>query len=98
AVNATNVAWTVNYAEPSGSILKMPKTGGTPTTLASGLFNPGGIQVDSSAVYWALEGGQVMGVPTSGGAVATLADWRADPNSLSAGSGNVFWIDAASGQ
>ena len=52
AVDSSNVYW-IDYG--SGSVMKGPIGGGTPTTLATGL-SPGAIAVDSTTVYWADNG------------------------------------------
>lgn len=81
-IDATNVYWTDDGPD-GGSVLSIPKHGGTVTTLAGDLPDPGAISVQGSAVYWANvgAGGQpcdagcapsVASVATAGGAVSTL--------------------------
>ena len=57
-VDAMNVYWTNDNA---GTVLKMPKTGGTPVALAIGQTTPSGIAVDSKYVYWANNAAKPMG-------------------------------------
>ena len=59
AVDATSVYWT---NATSGTVMKVPLGGGTPTTLASGQNGPIGIAVDATSVYWVdqVSGGAVM--------------------------------------
>jgi len=82
AVASTGVYWTDDDGD-GGTILSIAKSGGTVTTLASGLPSPGPIVVQGSAVYWASapSGGAVcdagcapslLTVATTGGAVSTL--------------------------
>src|SRR4051812_31966602 len=59
-----NVYWT--NRDP-GSVMKVPKTGGTPVTLA-GTNEPWGVAVDSERVYWtSLALRAVLTVPIDGG-------------------------------
>jgi hypothetical protein len=61
------------HAADSGAALKMPKTGGAVTVLASSQQHPEGIAVDTTRVYWANTfGGSVMQAPLVGGAASAL--------------------------
>lgn len=55
-VDTTNVYWAAGCANiPGGALLKMPKTGGTPSTLASAtvqVFSAGGVATDGTSVYF----------------------------------------------
>jgi DNA-binding beta-propeller fold protein YncE len=53
-VDATSVYWANNGG---GTVMKVPISGGTPTTLASGQTTPWGIAVDATSVYWTNYGG-----------------------------------------
>jgi hypothetical protein len=65
SVDATSLYWT-NYND--GTVMKMPTSGGTPTTLASSQNNPGFIAVDATSVYWT----NFSGGSSSGGKVMKL--------------------------
>ena len=73
-MDATHVYWTNQGTAPNytdGTVMKVLLGGGTPTTLASGQFNPSGIAVDATTVYWTNNymstAGAVMKVPLGGG-------------------------------
>ncbi len=81
-----NVYWTDVGANGSGNyttgtIMKIPAAGGTPTTLASGQGFVAGIGVDATNVYWVNENSppSVAKVPIAGGAVTTMANVPAPP-------------------
>lgn len=56
------------------SILRVAKTGGTPSALVSGQANPRWLSIDSTTLYWTRYGEDVLvSMPKGGGAVTTLA-------------------------
>ena len=72
AVDGTSVYWTNRF---SGTVMKVPVGGGTPTTLASGQDSPNSIAVDGTSVYWTTN--TALRKVSVGGAVApsTLGSW-----------------------
>ncbi len=100
AVDSANVYWTTVPSPSGGTVLKIPKTGGAPATLASGLYSPGGIAVSGTNAYWTSQdpagtnsGVIVQTVPLSGGTPTSAADvlLSAIPGDIRLDSNNVYW-------
>jgi len=92
AVDARNVYWTTNIA--CGTVMKVPRDGGTPVALASGQATPAGIAVDATSVYWTNStGGTVMKVPLGGGTPTTLASRQANPTAIAVDATSVYWTN-----
>jgi hypothetical protein len=52
-VDGTNLYWVnASTGDATGTVMKMPTSGGTPTTLASGQILPNHTTVDATSVYW----------------------------------------------
>jgi hypothetical protein len=91
----------------SGAILKIAKSGGAVTTLASGLATPQAIAVDDRAVYWVESGsaaggytnGGVWAIAKTGGMRQQLAADNGQPHTLTADSTTIYWggADAING-
>jgi hypothetical protein len=91
AVDATSVYWT-NYAMPTGTVMKMALSGGTPTTLASDQSTQLGIAVDATSVYWTnYNTGTVMKVGLGGGTPTTLASGLSLPDCMAVDATSVYW-------
>jgi len=78
AIDDANVYW-ANYMIKNGSIMKVPKAGGTPVVLAR-TAAPAMILVDSTYVYWTSgtnPHGLVMKIPIAGGDPVVLASDQA---------------------
>jgi hypothetical protein len=94
AVDAT----TLYYAELNAArVMKVPKLGGTPVALATGLF-ASSIALDTTTVYFgACEGAcamqSVMAVPKNGGQVVELLtkDTNAGDHAITVGPDHLFW-------
>ncbi len=91
ALDATYAYWANNT---TGTVQRVPKCGGAPTVLATGLDEPGGgIAVGPNAVYVSCPGG-LFEIPLAGGPpsmVAPLGDY--DPaTGLALDATYVYWI------
>jgi hypothetical protein len=84
------------FTSSNGSIVKLPRAGGAPVTLATGDYDPTGIAVDGAYVYWTNEQGidqsSVRRVPIVGGAVETLASNQGDATAIAVDDKNVYWL------
>src|SRR6202041_992569 len=87
AVDATSVYWTDSFVP--GYVLKVPKGGGTPVTLVSGVDNPAGIAVGGSTVYFTY-GTALVAVGIDGGAPVTLTSSLDNPTRIALGGGGVL--------
>src|SRR5581483_12313126 len=73
SVDSTNIYWTDVTA---GAVRKMPKSGGSITTLATGSNMPGGIKTDGVNVYWSefSSPGAIRHVSVNGGPITVIGN------------------------
>jgi sugar lactone lactonase YvrE len=97
AMDDTNLYW-ANLMIKHGSIMKMPKAGGTPVRLAWSPA-PTMILVDRTHVYWTSTNphGLVMKVPIAGGDPVVLASDQAMPYGMAVDSAHAYWTNRADG-
>ncbi len=83
----------------NGSIMSLPLTGGTPSTVASNLWTPQGVAADATYVFWVqsyapttpdltrltLSNSSTTSLPTGSGSA---------PTAVGVGAGAVYWTDA----
>jgi hypothetical protein len=85
AIDATYVYW----VEGDGTVMRVPKGGGTPNSLASGC-KPGALAIDAAHAYCGDSNDEVLSISLASGAVATLA--TAQPVSdLTVDAYRVYW-------
>jgi hypothetical protein len=99
ATDAQNVYFATSDFLTSGSILKVPKTGGDVVVLASG-YAPLSIAVGATNVYWTDSGsdgysGCVFSVPIDGGAVTWIGAGQ-NPSGIAVDSTSVYWTTVGS--
>jgi len=96
ALDGTHAYW-VNLG--SGTIMRWPKAGGSPTAIATGqalgiYLQPAMIAVDATDVYWTNRGdGTIAKVPLAGGTVTTLATGQVEPAGLALDGTHVYWAN-----
>jgi hypothetical protein len=99
ATDAQNVYFATSSFLTSGSIMKVPKTGGDVVVLASG-YAPLSIAVGATSVYWTDSGsdgdsGGVFSVPIDGGAVTSISA-ALNPSGIAVDGASVYWTTMGS--
>ena len=92
-LDASNVYFTAvpKTRSNAGKVLKLPKTGGRPVTLASAQNDPGSLALESGALYWTGRA-QIWKLPLAGGAPAVLVSSEPDLTDMAVDSANVYWM------
>ncbi len=85
-----NVYWA---NDGDGTLMKVPKDGGSPTTLISGQTVPLCVAVDEKYLYWTNypAAGTVMALPLAGGAPIELACGQGSPSGIAVDATSVYW-------
>lgn len=103
AVDADFVYYGAKGSPPDyfdGVLYKIPKSGGVPTPLATGLNHIIKIRADGNRVYWAngghvdLPDGSVASVSNNGGPITIIASGLLRPY-RAADAEYVYWLDGA---
>lgn len=77
-----------------GAVKRVPKTGGTTTTIVVGLDYPSGIAVDATGVYVASSNDhQVFRTDTSGGSMDVLSFGEYGPSDIALDDSHVYWVN-----
>jgi hypothetical protein len=89
----TRVYWTYDSAD--GKVMYVSMTGGSPTTLASGLSHPHGIAFRVDTIYWttADSAGTVAAMSLTDGTVTTLITGQDTPTDIVVPGSNAFWTN-----
>jgi hypothetical protein len=96
AIDANNVYLANGRATPNGAVLKVPLSGGSLTSLASGLATPHGITSDGTSVYFTttVAAGQIFKVPADGSSAAiSIVSAQPRPIDIVARPGAIYWLD-----
>lgn len=87
--DSASVFWTDIYDD---ALLKAPKTGGAPTSLAN--FGAGtSLATDGISVFWST-GVNIAKIPVAGGITTVLVSGQADVNALAVDNDSVYWLKA----
>jgi hypothetical protein len=106
AVDDTNVYRTNSGAKDGvqdsyyGSVVKVPITGGPPTTLASNQQVGNGVALGATSVYWAVSANLsdphsaslLLSVPLAGGTPVTVASISSMPGVLGVSATSLYWV------
>lgn len=93
-LNGSDIYW-VEYG--NGMVKKMPKTGGTVTTLVSGADSPGNLVVDGSNVFYIeySNSGKVQKVSVNGG-TPSIISYNANTIGIAIDNTNLYWVVSVS--
>jgi len=87
----------------SGTIARVPKSGGDPTTLVSGQYNPRSLVIDSANLFWTnnaypdagVTGGTVNQAPLGGGTATPLAPGEISPYGITVDATSVYFTTSS---
>jgi hypothetical protein len=102
AVDATSVYWVDAGGQGPGSLMKVPRNGGAPQTLATGLDDPTGLAIDADNAYVttgfsSTTPGAIVKVPLGGGSVIVLASGLNEPSGIAVDASSVYWTNLGGG-
>jgi hypothetical protein len=93
ALDATHVYWSSMSSSGEGSVMSVPITGGTATTLAMG-GNAKALAVNSVFAYWTDLNAGAFSVPKAGDATLGLVEGEATWSSIAATDEDVVWTQS----
>jgi hypothetical protein len=95
AVDSSHVYWT---SFGSGTVVTVPITGDTPTTLNVGASGDYGVAIDANNVYWTnRSAGTVTKASLTGESPTTLASGQDGPTTITVDALRVYWTNGAGG-
>jgi hypothetical protein len=88
------VYWMNFSAANEGTLVKLPRSGGTPVTVLSGLDEQSGLAVDATSLYFTTYNpGAVMKVGLDGGLPVTLVGGQIGPSQIALDATSVYWTN-----
>lgn len=97
-IDANYAYWTDSTR---GTVSRVPLAGGATTQLATGVYQPVGIALDTSYVYWTAIGSGSVGIvqraPLAGGTITTLGSAGRFPSFLAIDATSAYWTDGSAG-
>jgi hypothetical protein len=94
AVDASNVYWVAWRSATDSVLMRIPKTGGSPSAVVSGPESRN-FAVDEANAYWTV-GSVVMKAPLTGGTPTTLASGQLRPIHIVVDATSVYWTNTGS--
>jgi hypothetical protein len=97
AVDDSHVFWATDTS-PNGQVFSLPKSGGKPVAIASGQFQPRGLALDATHVFWGNQnGGTIMQANKDGSSQMTIATAQQGPEGVATDGTWVYWADVSGG-
>lgn len=93
AVDATYAYWS---DDGTGTVARIPTSGGQATVLASGLSGPGDIAIDDVSIYFAGSDGTIKKIALAGSEPVTLVSGQESPRSVIVDATSVYWASGPS--
>ncbi len=93
ALDTGNVYWT-NAGD--GSVMKLPKSGGTPQVLASSQGKVENLALDDQNVYFTSDNNSVSKVQKSGGGAVAIVPNQGGPAGIAVLGDNLYWVNIGS--
>jgi hypothetical protein len=84
----------VTTQQTDGSVVSLPKTGGTTTPLVSNVPGMLTLAVDATHVYYGAADAQIHRVPKTGGTPSTVVEAKTLPRGLELDATHVYWHDS----
>ena len=91
AIDGTYLYW-LNWVAETGTVMRVPKTGGSTDTLATSQDLPTDLAVGGNFAYWSnANAGNISRLPLAGGSVDVLLSGLVEPNCLAINATELFF-------